>query len=46
MVGIGCGATDHTDIAGILDEIVNAPSLELFKNMTGEEFVRGAVANT
>src|ERR1700678_2486890 len=41
---IGSGATDHTDIGGILDEIVNAPSFEPFKNMTGEEFVRGAVA--
>src|SRR5271155_3823054 len=42
---IGSGATDHTDIGVILDEIVNAPSLEPFKNLTGEEFVRGAVEN-
>lgn len=42
---IGSGATDHTDILGILDEIVNAPSLEPFKNLTGEQFVRGAIAD-
>ena len=42
---IGSGATDHTDIGGILDEIVNAPSLEPFKKMTGEQFVRGAISN-
>jgi pimeloyl-ACP methyl ester carboxylesterase len=42
---IGSGATDHTDIGGILDEIVNAPSLEPFKNLTGEQFVRGALEN-
>jgi pimeloyl-ACP methyl ester carboxylesterase len=42
---IGSGATDHTDIGGILDEIVNAPSLEPFKNLTGEQFVRGAIEN-
>jgi len=42
---IGSGATDHTDIGGILDELVNAPSIEPYKNMTGEEFVRGAVDN-
>src|SRR5277367_2753823 len=41
---IGSGATDHTDLLGVLDQIVNAPSLEPFKNMTGEQFVRGAVA--
>ncbi len=40
---IGSGATDHTDIGGILDEIVNAPSLEPFKDLTGEQFVRGAI---
>jgi len=39
---IGSGATDHTDIGGILDQLVNAPSLEPYKNLTGEEFVRGA----
>src|SRR5277367_3680001 len=27
---IGSGATDHTDIGGVLDEIVNAPSLERY----------------
>jgi len=42
---IGSGATDHTDILGILDQIVNAPSLETFKDLTGEQFVRGAVAD-
>jgi pimeloyl-ACP methyl ester carboxylesterase len=42
---IGSGATDHTDIGGILDRIVNAPSLEPFKNLTGEQFVRGALEN-
>jgi pimeloyl-ACP methyl ester carboxylesterase len=41
---IGSGATDHTDIGDILDQIVNAPSLEPFKDLTGEQFVRGAVA--
>ena len=42
---IGSGATDHKDILGSLDAIVNAPSLEPFKNLTGEEFVRGATAD-
>ncbi len=42
---IGSGATDHTDIGGILDQIVNAPSLEPFKDLTGEQFVRGAIAD-
>jgi pimeloyl-ACP methyl ester carboxylesterase len=42
---IGSGATNHTDIGGILDELVNAPSLEPYKNLTGEEFVRGATDN-
>src|ERR1700733_7686193 len=42
---IGSGATDHTDIGGVLDQVVNAPSLEPFKNMTGEQFVRGALEN-
>jgi pimeloyl-ACP methyl ester carboxylesterase len=42
---IGSGATDHTDILGILDQIVNAPSLEPFKDLTGEQFVRAAVAD-
>src|SRR5580692_8889850 len=40
---IGSGATDHTDIGGILNEIVNAPSLEPFKDLTGEQFVSGAL---
>ncbi len=40
---IGSGATDHTDILGDLDRIVNAPSLEPFKDLTGEQFVRAAV---
>jgi pimeloyl-ACP methyl ester carboxylesterase len=42
---IGSGATDHTDIGDILDKIVNAPWLEPFRNMTGEQFVRGAIEN-
>jgi pimeloyl-ACP methyl ester carboxylesterase len=42
---IGSGATDHTDILGILDQVVNAPSIEPFNYMTGEQFVRGAVAD-
>jgi pimeloyl-ACP methyl ester carboxylesterase len=42
---IGSGATDHTDIGGILDELVNAPSLEPYKTLTGEQFVRGALEN-
>ncbi|HEY3740148.1 MAG TPA: alpha/beta hydrolase [Bryobacteraceae bacterium] len=42
---IGSGATDHTDIGGILDELVNAPSLEPYKTLTGGQFVRGALEN-
>jgi pimeloyl-ACP methyl ester carboxylesterase len=42
---IGSGATDHTDIGGILDKLVNAPSLEPYKALTGEQFVRGAIEN-
>jgi len=42
---IGGGATDHTDIGGILDELVNAPSLDPYRGMTGKEFVQGAVDN-
>ncbi len=42
---IGGGATDPTDIGDILEELVNAPSLEPFKNMTGAQFVQGALAN-
>jgi pimeloyl-ACP methyl ester carboxylesterase len=42
---IGSGATDHADIGDILDKIVNAPSLDPFKSMTGEQFVRGAIEN-
>lgn len=42
---IGSGATDHTDILGALDAVVNAPSLEPFKNLTGEEFVMDAIAD-
>jgi pimeloyl-ACP methyl ester carboxylesterase len=44
-VVIGSGATDHADIGGILDKLVNAPSLEPYKNLTGEQFVRGALEN-
>jgi pimeloyl-ACP methyl ester carboxylesterase len=40
---IGSGATDHTDVGGVLKEIVNAPSLEPFKDLTGDQFVRGAM---
>ena len=40
-----CGATEHTDIGGKLNELVNAPTLEPYKNLTGEEFVRDAVDN-
>jgi pimeloyl-ACP methyl ester carboxylesterase len=39
---IGSGATDHTDVGGILNELVNAPSLEPYRTMSGEDFVRGA----
>jgi pimeloyl-ACP methyl ester carboxylesterase len=42
---IGSGATDHTDILGILDQVVNAPYLEPIRDMTGEQFVRGAIAD-
>jgi pimeloyl-ACP methyl ester carboxylesterase len=42
---IGSGATNHLDVAGALDQIVNAPSLEPFKDLTGEEFVRDALKN-
>jgi pimeloyl-ACP methyl ester carboxylesterase len=42
---LGSGATDHTHIGGILDAIVNATSLEPFKDLTGEQFVRGALEN-
>jgi pimeloyl-ACP methyl ester carboxylesterase len=42
---IGSGATNHTDIAGALDEIVNAPTLEPFKDITGEQFVRNTLQN-
>jgi pimeloyl-ACP methyl ester carboxylesterase len=42
---IGSGATNHLDVAGALDHVVNAPSLEPFKDLTGEEFVRDALQN-
>jgi pimeloyl-ACP methyl ester carboxylesterase len=42
---IGSGATDHTHISGILDELVNAPSLEPYKDLTGAQFVQGALEN-
>jgi len=42
---IGSGATDHTDIGGILDKLVNAASLEPYETLTGEQFVRGALEN-
>jgi pimeloyl-ACP methyl ester carboxylesterase len=40
---IGSGATNHLDVAGALDQVVNALSLEPFKDLTGEEFVRDAL---
>ncbi len=40
---VGGGATDASDIHSDLEVIVNAPSLDAFKDMTGEAFVRGAV---
>jgi len=40
---IGSGATDHTDTSGILDQLVNAPNLEPYRNLTGEQFVRRAL---
>jgi pimeloyl-ACP methyl ester carboxylesterase len=42
---VGGGATDPTDIGDILEKLVNAPSLESFKDMTGAQFVQGAVDN-
>jgi pimeloyl-ACP methyl ester carboxylesterase len=42
---IGSGATNHLDVAGALDQVVNAPSLEPFKDLTGEEFVRDALTD-
>jgi pimeloyl-ACP methyl ester carboxylesterase len=42
---IGSGATNHLDVAGALDQVVNAPSLEPFKDLTGDEFVRDALKN-
>ena len=42
---IGSGATDHTDIGGILDKLVNDPDLEPYRDLTGEQFVRGALEN-
>jgi len=42
---IGSGATDHTDIGDILDKLVNAPTLEPYRNLTGEQFVQGALKN-
>src|SRR5271156_5424950 len=42
---IGSGATDHTDIGDSLDKLVNAPSLEPYRDLTGEQFIRGALEN-
>ena len=42
---VGSGATDVDDVGGILDEIVHAPTMESFANLTGEQFVRGAIGN-
>jgi hypothetical protein len=36
---------DHNNVGGILNELVNAPSIEPYKQMTGEDFVRGATDN-
>jgi pimeloyl-ACP methyl ester carboxylesterase len=40
---VGGGATDPADIGDILYELVNAPSADYYKDMTGEQFVRGAI---
>jgi pimeloyl-ACP methyl ester carboxylesterase len=40
---IGGGATDPTDVTDILEEFVNAPSDEPFRQITGAEFVQGAI---
>jgi pimeloyl-ACP methyl ester carboxylesterase len=40
---IGGGATDPTDIGSDLDKVVNAPSLDSLKGLTGEGFVKNAV---
>src|ERR1700723_243439 len=42
---IGSGASAPKDIGGVLKQIVNAPSLEPFKDWTGDQFVRGAIDN-
>jgi hypothetical protein len=39
----GGGATDPKDIGDILYELVNAHSPEYYKDMTGEQSVRGAI---
>ncbi len=41
---IGGGATDVTDIGGILYDMVHAPSIDQFKTVTGAQFVTGALA--
>ena len=42
---IGGGATDPADIGDILEQLVNAPSIDAFRNMTGAQFVHGAMDN-
>jgi pimeloyl-ACP methyl ester carboxylesterase len=42
---VGSGATNHRDLGGILKEMVEAPSIEPFKNVVPEDFVRGAIGN-
>jgi pimeloyl-ACP methyl ester carboxylesterase len=41
---IGGGATDVRHIGDILYDMVNAPSIDQFKTMTGAQFVNGALA--
>jgi len=40
---VGSGAIDHEDVGGILDDLVNAPSLAGFRTITGEGFVEAAM---
>ena len=42
---IGGGATDPSDVGDILETMVNAPSIDQFRTMTGAEFVLGAIDN-
>ena len=40
---LGSGAIDHEDVGGILDELVNAPSLAPYRTMTSGAFVAAAM---